>query len=434
MGKKVNVNINVNHVTRVEGHGNIKINVKEGKLEECKLEIVESPRFFEAMLKGRPYWEAHHISCRICGICSVGHTCASLQASEAALGVKVSEQTTLLRKLMLHGETIQSHVLHYYYLVAPDFFGVGSVFPLAKSHLPVVQRALRLKKLANDLCAVIGGRHVHPISMAVGGFTNVPDENRLKEVQKRLIVARGDMKETVDLFKSVRDKIPDFNRQTEYISLKRDDEYAFLNGDIFSSDAGRTTSDHYREMTNEYIVAHSTAKHTKVSRDSYMVGALSRFNNNHEMLRPEAKKAAAELGLKAPCHNPFMITIAQVVESIHCLEDAIDLIDEILRRGLKREPIDVKPKAGRGIGATEVPRGVLYHDYEYDDNGIMVKANCIIPTGQNLANIENDMKDLIPQILDKEEQEIRLLSEMLVRAYDPCISCSAHFLKVEFVR
>src|SRR5512143_2609305 len=173
MSANANVTIDVHHVTRVEGHGNIRINVKNGVLEECRLDIVESPRFFEAMLKGRPYYEAHHITCRICGICSVGHTLASLQASEAAMGVKVSDQTTLLRKIALHGETLQSHVLHAYYLAAPDFVGVGSVLPLAQTHLPVVQRALRLKKLANDLCAVVVGRHVHPISTAVGGFTNV---------------------------------------------------------------------------------------------------------------------------------------------------------------------------------------------------------------------------------------------------------------------
>lgn len=433
MSSKANISVDVHHITRVEGHGNIRINVKEGILEECRLEVVESPRFFEAMLRGRPYYEAHHISCRICGICSVGHTCASLQASEAAMGVAVSDQTTLLRKIALHGETLQSHVLHAYYLAAPDLFGVGSVLPLAATHLPVVQRALRLKKLANDFCAVITGRHVHPISMAVGGFTNTPDMNKLKEVHQRLIASREDFRETVELFKAVRDKIPAFERATEYIALKRDDEYAFLNGDIVSSDAGRTTSDHYREMTNEYIVAHSSAKHTKVNRDSFMVGALARFNNNHDQLRPEAKKAAQELGLAAPCHNPFMITVAQVVECIHCLEDVIELIDEALRRGLRREPITVVPRAGQGVGATEVPRGVLYHDYTYNDHGLIEKANCIIPTGQNLANIENDMRALIPQVLDKDPAEIRLLSEMLVRAYDPCISCSAHFLTVEIV-
>ncbi len=430
---KVNVNVDVHHVTRVEGHGNIRINVRDGVLEECKLEIVESPRFFEAMLKGRHYTEAHHITCRICGICSVGHSCASVQASEAAMGVAVSDQTTLLRKIMLHGETIQSHVLHIYYLAAPDFFGVGSVLPLAASHLPVVQRALRMKKLANDVCRVIAGRHVHPVSMAVGGFTHVPTAAQLTELRNRLVAARLDFRETVELIKSVRDRIPVFERPTEYISLRRDDEYAFLNGDIFSSDSGRVPVDRYLDMTNETVVPHSSAKHTRVNRDNYMVGALARFNNNHEQLRPEAERAAGELGLAAPCYNPYMITVAQLVECIHCLEDLIDLLEEAVKRGLRREPIEVSPQAGRGVGATEVPRGVLYHDYTYNGSGCMEQANCIIPTGQNLANIEADMQALVPGILDKEPDQIRLLAEMLVRAYDPCISCSAHFLEVELV-
>lgn len=433
MDNKAHINVNVHHVTRVEGHGNIRINVRDGVLEECSLDIVESPRFFEAMLRGRLYREAHHITCRICGICSVGHTCASLQASEAALGVTPSAQTTLIRKLCLHGETLQSHVLHAYYLAAPDFLGVGSVIPLAATHLPVVQRALRLKKLANDLCAVLVGRHVHPVSMAVGGFTYEPDLEQVRAVHKRLIASREDFRETVELFKALAGKIPVFERETEYISLKRDDEYAFLNGDILSSDVGRKPVTAYREMTNEAVLPHSSAKHCKVNRGSYMVGALARLNNNHEQLRPEAKKVAEALGLKAPCHNPYMITVAQVVECVHCLEDAIELIDELLRRGVKKEPLDVKAKEGQGVGATEVPRGVLYHDYAFDAGGRVTQANCIIPTGQNLANIEADMRALIPTVLDKSPDEIRLLAEMLVRAYDPCISCSTHFLKVEFV-
>lgn len=433
MSNEASFSVEVHHVTRVEGHGNIKIDVRKGVVKECRLEIVEAPRFFEAMLKGRPYFEAHHITCRICGICSVGHTCASLQATEAAMKVAVSEQTTLLRKIALHGETLQSHILHAYYLAAPDLFGTGSVLPLARSHLPVVQRALRLKKLANEICAVVAGRHVHPISMAAGGFTNTPDMTRLRDVQQKLIASREDFRETVELFKAVRERFPRFERPTEYIALQRDDEYAFLNGDICSSDLGRTSSDQYRQRTNEYIVAHSSAKHTKVNRESYMVGALARFNINHRQLRPEAKQAAVELGLAAPCHNPFLITVAQVVECVHCLEDCIDLIDEILKRGIKQEPVSVIPQAGRGVGATEVPRGVLYHDYAYDANGMIEQANCIIPTGQNLANIENDMRALVPSILHRKPEEIRLLAEMLVRAYDPCISCSAHLLKVEFV-
>jgi len=426
-----NISVYVDHVTRVEGHGNIVINVKEGKIEECQWEVVEAPRFFEAFVRGRKYAEVAHIVSRICGICSIGHTLCSLQATEAALGVKISEQTRLLRRILIQGENLQSHVLHAYFLAAPDFFGVPSVFPLVKTHPEVVLRALRMKRLANDLCDVFGGRTVHPITPTVNGFTKLPDVAEIKEIRKRLGEATPDLEATLELFQTLR--IPDFKRQTEYISLKSKEEYAFYDGVIASTDAGTTPVENYRSWTNEYLVPHSTAKYTKHVRDSYMVGPLARFNNNHDQLSPRAKKAAEELGLPAPCYNPFMNTAAQVVEAVHAVDESIRLIDELLDKGLKEEDRRILLKAGRGVGAVDVPRGILFHDYTYDKNGICKEANCIIPTNQNHANIQKDMEALLSQMLDRPQDEIRLSLEMLVRAYDPCISCSTHLLKVRFV-
>ncbi|HWU41687.1 MAG TPA: nickel-dependent hydrogenase large subunit, partial [Candidatus Acidoferrum sp.] len=197
-----NINVNVDHVTRVEGHGNIVVNVKEGKIEECKWEVVEAPRFFEAFVRGRTYLEVSHITSRICGICSIGHTLCSLQATEAALGVKISEQTRLLRRILIQGENLQSHVLHSYFLAAPDFVGAPSVFPLVKTHPDVVVRALRMKKLANDLCDVFGGRTVHPITPTVNGFTKLPEIKEIKEIRKRLVEAGPDLEATLELFKT----------------------------------------------------------------------------------------------------------------------------------------------------------------------------------------------------------------------------------------
>lgn len=426
------INIHVDHVTRVEGHGNIIVNVKEGKIEDCRWEVVEAPRFFEAFVRGRSYLEVAHITSRICGICSVGHTLASLKATEAAMGVQISEQTRLLRRILIQGENMQSHVLHTYFLAAPDFVGAPSVFPLVKTHPEVVLRALRLKKLANDLCDVFGGRTVHPITPTVNGFTKLPEIKAIKEIRKRLAKAKSDLDATVELFKSL--KIPDFKRETEYISLKSKEEYALYDGVIASTDAGTTPVENYKQWTNEYCVPHSTAKYTKNVRESYMVGALARFNNNHEQLSPGAKKAAAELGLKAPCYNPFMNNVAQVVEIIHAVEESIRLIDELLAKGLQEEDRRILIKAGRGVGAVDVPRGILFHDYTYDKNGICVAANCVIPTNQNHGNIQKDMEAFLPHLLDKPEEEIRLSLEMLVRAYDPCISCSTHLLKVDFIK
>ncbi len=427
-----NLNIDIHHVTRVEGHGNIVVNAKNGVLEECRLDIVETPRFFEGMLRGRPYTEASHITSRICGICSVGHSMASLRASENALGVEPSEQTKLLRKLIFHGEMLDSHVLHTYMLVAPDFFGVGSVIPLASIAPEAVLRALRLKKLAGDLCAVIGGRHTHPIAMAVGGFTHFPTVDELKGLRDRLADARKDMDATVALFKTL--PWPRFERETEYVSLSKPDEYAFIDGTITTTDGFSYPVDEYRKVTNEFLVEHSSSKHTKHHRDSYMVGALARFNVNYKLLHPRAKAAAEELGLKPLATNPYLNSAAQVVEMVHCVEDAICLCDQLIARGVKSEPLPAfNGKGGEGAGACEVPRGILFHNYQIGADGRVAGANCIIPTGQNMANIEADMRKLVPEIMDQGQEKVAMALEMLVRAYDPCISCSVHFLNVRFV-
>jgi coenzyme F420-reducing hydrogenase alpha subunit len=425
------LSLSVHHVTRVEGHANITVDVRKGEIKELKLEIVESPRFFEAMLRGRSWEDVAHITSRICGICAVGHTAASLRATEAAFDFVPSEQTVLLRKLIIDGETMQSHLLHVYFLVAPDLLGVGSVIPLAATHPEVVKRALRLKKLANDICGVVGGRAVHPISMVVGGFTRIPTAQELGGLRLRLVEAMPDLEATAELIKAL--PLPRFENPTEYLALKNQAEYAFYDGDIASTDGDVTPVKDYRQKIRETVVEHSTTKHVSGNRQSLMVGALARFNNNHEQLHPLAKKVARELGLRSPCHNSFMISVAQVVETVHAAEDAIMVIDELLGRGLKDEPIEVPVKAGSGVGAVEVPRGTLYHEYRYDSKGVITDSNLIIPTGQNMANIEFDLRAILPQILDRPKEEIAHTLEMVVRAYDPCISCSTHLLDVRFV-
>ena len=438
---KRNVSVNVEYLTRVEGHGNIVVDVKEGELKTCELQIVEAPRFFEGMLQGRSIFEAQHITCRICGICSCGHTLASIQAAENAIGFKPTEQTIKLRKFLLHMENLDSHLLHIYLLVASDLLGVKSFVPLIDSHNKVVRRALRMKKTCNDVCDVLVGRHVHPISSIVGGFTKLPREKDLDTMLDFLKGMQPDMDATVELAATL--KFPQFERDTEYVALVSEtEEYPMLMGDIGSTDNKRLNQDDYRKATNEFIVAHSSAKHAKWNRDSYAVGALARFNLNADKLHPKAKAVAAAIGLKPKCINPYLNTAAQLVECIHSLEDSIAILEDLKKTGVnyeeeiivglnenKRIPV----KAGQGVGAVEVPRGILFHDYKVDDKGIIEKANCIIPTNQNVNNIEHDMKKLVPEILDKSDEEITLALEMLVRAYDPCISCSAHFLNVKFV-
>jgi coenzyme F420-reducing hydrogenase alpha subunit len=383
------------------------------------------------MLMGRPYTESSHIVSRICGICAVGHATTSLHATEKALGIIPTEQTMLLRKLNFHGEILDSHILHAYMLVAPDFLGVGSVIPLAKTAPEVVLRALRMKKLAGDLCAAIAGRHTHPIAMTVGGFTHFPSISEIYALRESLEAILPDVAATVELYQSL--KMPAFNRDTEYIALHDENEYPFMAGNIASTDGGIWPVDAYRDVTNERVVKHSSAKHAANQRESYMVGALARFNVNHDLLHPGAQAAATALDLRPKCTNPYMNTVAQVVEIVHCIDDAILLTDSLLERGIDwEEPVPPAYISGEGAAACEVPRGILFHNYAIE-NGRVTFANCIIPTGQNLANIEADMRALVPTLLDRTQDEITLALEMLVRAYDPCISCSTHLLNVSFV-
>ena len=432
-----NFDVEVHHVTRVEGHGNIYVNVRNGTLERCEWNISEAPRFFEAMVVGRKWNELQHITSRICGICSIGHTLASLKATEAAMGITISEQDLKLRKLALHAENLQSHLLHVGFLVLPDLMGVGSVIPLASSNPEEVKIVLRLHRLANEMSNMVCGRTTHPQRLIPGGFSKIPSMKELSGLRERLKASVPDLKAVAKLLQTLAPKIPDFVRETEFIGLTSPNEYTLYDGKIGSTDTDSGPAREYLSYTNEYIVPNSTAKWAKHKRESYMVGALARLNINYDKLSPLAKQVAGMFGLKPVCHNPFMNNIAQLVEVVHSVEDSIKLINELEAAGLKKQPDynlpEIRVTAGQGVGAVEVPRGILFHDYTYDENGVCTKANCIIPTNQNHGNIQLDMKALVPKIMDKTQKEIELTLEMLVRAYDPCISCSTHAVKVHFV-
>lgn len=430
-----NFSVHVEHITRVEGHGNIILDVKNGKIDKLQWNIIEAPRFFEAMLRGQHYNELRPITSRICGICSIGHSLASLKATEDALTVKITKQTAILRRLAIHAENMQSHILHIGYLVVPDLFGVGSIFPLAGRQTDTVLKIIKLHRLANEMSDLICGRTIHPIRLIVGGFSLVPTKKQLLQLKNRLIEGQNLVQDLAGVIQNVVDKLPNFTRETEYIALTSNSEYALYDGVIASTDTGKHPNYRdYKEITNEYIVSQSTAKYAKHARESYMVGALARFNLNSAQLHPIAQEVAHMFRLKPPVYNPFMNTIAQLVEFAHNIEDSLLLIDSLLDFGIKSEkPVKPSLKAGRGVGIVEVPRGILFHDYTLNSKGYCTKANCIIPTNQNHANIQLDMEKLVPEILNKSPNEIELILEMLVRAYDPCISCSTHYLDVIFL-
>jgi len=423
--------IHVHHLTRVEGHGNIRVDILDGVIQRCEMEIVEAPRYFEAMLRGLNYQQAPQLASRICGICAVSHNTASILAVERALDVNPSEQTRLLRKLNLMGELMDSHILHIYMLVAPDLIGIGSVIPLAKSAPEILNRALRMKKTAGDLCAVIGGRHTHPIATTIGGFTHYPTSAKLEEITAQLAFIRPDIEATVELFASL--EFPEFERATEYQALNSGDGYAMTGSEIASTEGGQWPVERYLQVTNEYQVTHSTAKFARHLRPAYMVGALARFNLNHRQLHPAAVEAAHKLGLEPICTNPYKITLAQLVELVHCYYSALDLLEELLEKGVREEaPVSPTRMSGEGVGAVEAPRGTLYHHYKIQ-GGRLTDANCIIPTAQNLGNIEADMRGLALTMRSHTQPEVTQALEMLVRAYDPCISCATHMVEVNYV-
>ncbi|MFC1620036.1 Ni/Fe hydrogenase subunit alpha [Candidatus Neomarinimicrobiota bacterium] len=421
---KLNLNVDVHHLPRVEGHGNIIVRVKDGQLKEARWDVVETPRYFEVMLKKKHYTTAGLLTARICGICSFGHCIASLRATEQAFGIEVPPAAAKLRLLAKHGETLQSHVLHLFFLAAPDFLDVPSVIPLLETYPRAVVLALRLKELGNRICEVVGGRATHPISLQVGGVAKMPAG--LEELQTQLENALKDLTTAAELVDTF--SIPDFQRDTEFVSLKGEQEYPWIGGSLISSDGIEKTEPEYKAMTNEYVEQNNTSKWCRLSRESFAVGALARFNNNHHLLHPQARETADALGLKAVCYNPFMNNVAQLVECVHVVHDSLRLIDDLLASNEGPTMVPVIPRAGEGVGAVEVPRGILYHHYRYDDQGYIAKANCVIPTTQNNANIHYTLQDLVQQNSSNgmTNEQLEQLCSMLVRAYDPCVSCSVH--------
>ncbi len=426
------ISIDVHHLTRVEGHGNIVVQASGGVVERCEWQVPEAPRFFEAMVRGRRYDEVARIVSRICGICAVGHSLASVRATESALGMEVSPQTERLRTLLKLAENFDSHALHVYLLAAPDLLAAPSAFAVLPERPELVERALRLKRLGHEWGSAIAGRTTHPLTVVPGGFASLPSAEALERVRSMIAAALPDVEATVETIASLAPELPAFERPTEYMAVSRSRGYALFDGYIESvlSDGDRAVYGvgDYRKCTNEYFVEQSTAKFAKNRLDSYAVGALSRFNVNFDGLCPEAKEAASALGIAPICTNPFYNTVAQVVEMVHSVYEGLRILDDLVEQGIADEAPSKPTAFGRGASAVEVPRGLLIHEYEYDEQGMCVKGNCVIPTNQNHANIQADFDALVPQMIERGAgaDEIKLALEMLVRAYDPCISCSTH--------
>jgi sulfhydrogenase subunit alpha len=425
--------INVDYLSRVEGEGGLRIKIKDNHVTDVQLNIFEPPRFFEAFLRGREYQETIDIVARICGICPVAYQMSAAHALEKALEIIPPPAVRSLRRLLYFGEWIESHGLHIYMLNAPDFLGHPSALSMAaKPELrPLVEQGLRLKKIGNQLMTIIGGREIHPVSVCAGGFYRNP---RLSELSALLPDLEWGLEAAVKTVQWVAKlDYPDFFPEYEFVSISHPDEYPVNEGNVVSSSGLNIPVEEYESHFIEEHVAHSNALHSYYTdkKCSYMVGPLARVNLNFDRLSPTAQLLANEIGFKPPVKNPFMSIIARGLEIIHAFEESLQIIADYDESQPNRTNPPATLSGGVGAHATEAPRGMLYHRYEVDQKGLIQCAKIVAPTSQNLKRIEEDLKQYVPKILSLPKEEARNSCEHLVRSYDPCISCSAHFLDLK---
>ncbi|GAB3096278.1 Ni/Fe hydrogenase subunit alpha [Aestuariicella hydrocarbonica] len=446
--------LRVDYLARVEGEGALYIRYDDTAVHEVKLKIFEPPRFFEAFLQGRDYTEAPDITARICGICPVAYQMSAVHAMEQALGIAVDPAIEQLRRLLYCGEWIESHVLHMAMLHAPDFLHLDSAVEMASVHPQVVQQALALKKAGNAIVRVLGGREIHPINVRVGGFYKLPSRQELSELRASLDDA---LEQAVALTRWVATlTIPDFDRQQHpylFVALHDEHEYPMNSGRLVSSEGLNIEACDFENHFIEQQVAHSNALHCLLDgKRPYFVGPMARFNLNFETLSPTAKQLAAEIQVTPPYVNPFGSILIRALEVVHAVETAMMVLDFFSKQGVscsKQEASCSKQeasfrhntqtgssyqqptvRAGSGYAITEAPRGILYHGYRIGDDGKIVTAKIIPPTSQNQKTIEDDLRLMLPALMQLSEDELRHRCEQAIRNYDPCISCATHFLKL----
>jgi coenzyme F420-reducing hydrogenase alpha subunit len=423
--------IKVDYLARVEGEGTMYVKVTGNKVVDAKLKIFEPPRFFEALLRGRSYAEAPDITARICGICPIAYQMSSVHAMENAFGVRVEGELRALRRLLYCGEWIESHALHVYMLHAPDFLGYEDAIQLAKDHPDVVKRGLRLKKIGNELVTALAGREIHPINVRVGGFYKLPTKQELLTLVESLTWARQAAEDTVRLVATF--SFPEFERDYQYVALQHPDEYAMNEGRLVSNKGLNIAVAEYEEHFVEEHIEHSHALHSYLKGSgAYHVGPLARYNLNFDRLPPSVQQLAREVHAEPPYNNPFKSIVVRGLETVYACGEALRVIQNY--KMPDRAVVEVRPRAGSGCGCTEAPRGILYHRYTLDDEGIILDAKITPPTAQNQKMIEEDLRQYVMAHLSTPQKELTWQLEQSIRNYDPCISCATHFLKFQVER
>jgi coenzyme F420-reducing hydrogenase alpha subunit len=427
-GGSGNLAIDVAMMTRVEGEGSLRLRVRNGVVEEAKLEIFEAPRYFEQLVIGRTPDEVIDIVARICGICPIAYQMTAVHAFEHGLGIEVDPQIRALRRLMYCGEWIESHALHIYLLHLPDFLGYASALELAKDHRSAVEAGLTLKKAGNQLVALIGGRAIHPVSVRVGGFSRTFRRSEITAIRGQMTEALDIARQTVDLVAGLEP--PAFHREARLVSLKHPDEYPMNEGRIVSSDGLDIAA---TDWLTEFQESQVSWSHALQSRDlagrPYLLGPSSRVILAGDQLHPLAAEALAATGLAEEIRtNPYRSILARAIELVDATAEAIEIIDAY--EPPSRAATPWTPGPGSAAWATEAPRGLIFHAYELDPRGLIRNARIVPPTSQNQAGIEADLASFAPQVLDLPMDQATHRIEQLVRSYDPCISCATHFLNL----
>jgi sulfhydrogenase subunit alpha len=418
----------VEALSRVEGEGGMTVRLRNGTVESVELRIYEPPRFFEAFLRGRSPTEVVDIVARICGICPVAYQMSAVHAIERARGVRITPEIRRLRRLLYCGEWIESHSLHMHLLHAPDFLGCESGLKAAETQPDAIRRGLRLKKHGNELLEVLGGRAIHPVNVTVGGFYRAP---RREEFDRLIPHFEWGLQAAIDATRWVAGfSFPEFETDYDFISLAHSDEYALNEGRIVSSGSNAWNVDDFEREFEERQVPHSTALQTvRLSTGgAYFVGPLARVNLSFDHLSGTARRTADEIGFAPPCRNPFRSIIARGLELIHAYDEALLILRNYREPAVSRVEVPAGP--GEGCAATEAPRGLLYHRYRLDDAGLVSLAKIVPPTSQNQGQIEHDLAAWLPRVLTVSDEAIAHSCERVIRNYDPCISCSTHFLRI----
>lgn len=430
-----NRNIMIDTISKVEGNAGLEVVVEDGAVKDLRFKITDYRRFFTVAARGKRINAVPSFLSRICGTCSVSHLFASLMAIESSQGMEVTEQTRMLRRLAYDGLMIRDHALHLYFFVLPDVLGVDSIFdipddPDDPGHT-LLQDSFDIKRLGTDISNATVGAAIHAPLPTVGGFLKNPDPAKFPELVERLEAVRPQVLRGIQTF---LDWDASLVRNSDYLCLRDDARFDFLGGDILNSNGRRTPKPEFKDYLRYVQIPHSHAEGYRFSDtgEDYLVGALARVNLNKDILHPRTKADAASALAAFPSNNVYHNNLAQAIEILQCVDDAIDVLKTI--RIADEKPVRKPAGAGTGVGLIEAPRGLLYHRAQVNGEGIVEDYDVVVPTAQNQINIENDLKDHFEKNLDKDDKSLRLDAESIIRAYDPCMSCATNFLKIVWIR